>query len=313
MGEFHKVQVGDLTISPIDWEMSPDLSFGTFESWGGRERVRNNDERVYYFFVDNWGEVPKLCLMERAVKHARIMAEIKAPREIIEKCVASQGASSTFEKSYAINDQIKAWLIDNVLNDGDARLVVPRSEKVIKEDMGPRLPDAPETGFHIDRVVLPHDPAFISEGELGSLVREYGFFEAQYNAEGSFENTFVASESDQVVTDLRTSLMWQRYGIDIGSIRHIQREVERYNREKLAGFSDWRLPTMQEALSIMEKERNSKGVHLHPCFSREQPFVFVAAQRKPGGYWFVDYKQGRAFWASGTIPGGFGRLVRTVS
>ena len=62
----------------------------------------------------------------------------------------------------------------------------------------------------------------------------------------------------------------------------------------------------------MEPEKNSKGIYLHPGFSKEQPFIFVAAQRKPGGYWFVDYKQGRAFWSSGTIPGGFGRLVRSI-
>ena len=110
MGMFHKVKVGDQVISPIDWEMTPDLSFGTFESWGGRERVRNNEECVYYFFVDNWGDEPKLCLMERAVKHAKIMAEIKAPPEIIKQCVKGQGGSSIFEKSYAINEPIKQWL-----------------------------------------------------------------------------------------------------------------------------------------------------------------------------------------------------------
>jgi hypothetical protein len=70
---------------------------------------------------------------------------------------------------------------------------------------------------------------------------------------------------------------------------------------------------MEEAMSLMEPEKNNKDIFLKPCFSKEQPFIFVAAQRKPGGYWFVDYKQGRAFWSSGTIPGGFGRLVRSVS
>jgi hypothetical protein len=69
---------------------------------------------------------------------------------------------------------------------------------------------------------------------------------------------------------------------------------------------------MEEAMSLMEPLKNTKGVFLHPCFSKEQPFIFVAAQRKPGGCWFVDFKQGRAFWSSGTIPGGFGRLVRSI-
>ncbi len=104
MGMFHKVQVGEQSISPIDWEMSPDLTFGTFESWGGRERVRNNDECVYYFFIDNWGDEPKLRLMERAVKHAKIVATIDAPEPMIKSCVDNQGTSSIFEKSYAIDE-----------------------------------------------------------------------------------------------------------------------------------------------------------------------------------------------------------------
>ena len=37
----------------IDWEMTLEYTFGTFESWGGKERLRNNNERFYYFFVDD--------------------------------------------------------------------------------------------------------------------------------------------------------------------------------------------------------------------------------------------------------------------
>lgn len=40
----------NLTHAPgIDWEMTPDYTFGTFESWGGKERVRSKEERIYYF------------------------------------------------------------------------------------------------------------------------------------------------------------------------------------------------------------------------------------------------------------------------
>ena len=116
MGMYHKLKVGDLTINSIDWEMTPEFTFGTFESWGGRERVRNNSERIYYFYVDNWGERPKLCLMERGVKHARVMAEIQAPLEMMKDCVVSHGKVALFEQSFAINDKIQKWLIDNVLD-----------------------------------------------------------------------------------------------------------------------------------------------------------------------------------------------------
>jgi hypothetical protein len=312
MGMFHKVKIGDQVISPIDWEMTPDISFGTFESWGGRERVRNNDECVYYFFVDNWGDEPKLCLMERAVKHAKIMAEILAPPEIIKQCVKSQGSSSIFEKSYAIDEPIKQWLIDNVLDGGDSQLVVPRVAIFLVEDMGTPLPGAAGKPYNGDTVLLPSEPAIINDDEIADVIRKWNFFDSEHNPSGKFENSFISSGDPEVIIDQRTSLMWQRDGLDIHSIRTIQRNIEELNKNKFAGFSDWRLPTMEEALSLMEPKKNIKDVFLKPCFSKEQPFIFVAAQRKPGGYWFVDYKQGRAFWSSGTIPGGFGRLVRTV-
>lgn len=312
MGIFHKVKIGDQVISPIDWEMTPDISFGTFESWGGRERVRNNEECVYYFFVDNWGEEPKLCLMERAVKHAKILAEIKAPTEIVEQCVTAQGTSSIFEKSYAINEPIKQWLIDNVLDGGDSGLIVPRVEVVLIEDMGTPLPGADAAVFTGDAVQLPAESAIINDDELAGVLKKWNFFDTECNPDGRFRNAFVSTADPQVIVDQRTSLMWQRDGLDINSIRTMQRNIEALNKNSFAGYTDWRLPTMEEAMSLMEPEKNFKDLYLQPCFSKEQPFIFVAAQRKPGGYWFVDFKQGRAFWSSGTIPGGFGRLVRKI-
>ncbi|TKB08183.1 DUF1566 domain-containing protein [Desulforhopalus sp. IMCC35007] len=312
MGMFHKVTVGDQIISPIDWEMDPALAFGTFESWGGRERVRNNDECVYYFFVDNWGDVPKLCLMERAVKHARIMAEIKAPLEIIQDCVKGQGTSSIFEKSYAINDKIKQWLIDNVLDKGESKLVIPEVVEEHVEDMGAQLPDMGCSNYSGEVVALPSDSAVINDDDIVPLIKKWNFFDRELNPSGRFDNALVSTADDEVVVDLRTNLMWQSGGIDIGSIRHVHRQIVETNKNQFGGHADWRLPTMEEAMSLLEPLKNDKGVYLNPCFSKEQPFIFVDNQRKPGGYWFVDFKQGRAFWSSGTIPGGFGRLVRSV-
>ena len=41
--------------------------------------------------------------------------------------------------------------------------------------------------------------------------------------------------------------MWQREGLDIMSNRMLRREIDQLNREKYAGYSDWRTPTMAEA------------------------------------------------------------------
>jgi hypothetical protein len=90
----------------------------------------------------------------------------------------------------------------------------------------------------------------------------------------------------------------------------LRKEIEKINKEGFVGHNDWRMPTLPEAMSLLEQEMNTKNQFLHPAFSADQPFIMVDTARRPGGQWFVDYKQGCAYWASGTIPGGFGRLCR---
>ncbi len=308
MGLFRKLLV---TGAPaIDWEMTPEYTFGTFESWGGKERVRSKKERIYYFFIDAWDEVPKLCLMERGIKHARVVAEILAPVEMVQQCVNEQGKVSFFERTHPINEQLKKWLIANVIEIDDDSKIIPLEIPVGKALGKSGLPGKGAVFAIPPAVQLPHEPAEMSEEDVVALVIQYNFADQERNPKGHFTHALVDNGDDLTVTDKVTGLMWQRAGTDIMSNRSMRREVVRINKEQFAGYSDWRLPTMAEALSLLEGEKVAHDQYLHPCFSGEQPFVFVEAIRKPGGQWFVDYKQGRAFWSSGTIPGGFGRLCR---
>ena len=308
MGLFKKLDVTG--IPTIDWEMTPEYSFGTFESWGGIKRIRSKTERFYYFFVDNWGKRPKLCLMERGIKHARIVAEIRAPEDKIQRCVDSQGKAALFEQNFAIDEVLKQWLIDNIFETDNDSMVIPLKMKPEKEIGESGLP-ARETSLpEISRVALPDQPEEVSEEDVTRLVLRYNFFDQERNQSGEFRSAFVDNGDDLTVSDRVTGLMWQRNGIDIMSHRMLDKEIVQLNKKRFAGYSDWRLPTMAEALSLMEREKNEQGQFLHQCFSAQQPFIFVAALRNPGGYWFVDYNQARVFWASGTIPGGFGRLCR---
>ena len=43
----------DPTQASIDWDLQPADTFGMFESWGGKERVKNKNERFYYFYIDS--------------------------------------------------------------------------------------------------------------------------------------------------------------------------------------------------------------------------------------------------------------------
>ena len=188
MGMFHKIKVGDTIIVSIDWEMTPELTFGTYESWGGRERVRNNDERIHYFFIDDWGEKPKLCLMERGVKHARIIAEIQAPAELVSSCVDNQGEVAFYDRCFAIDDKIRTWLIDHVLDDGDPSLVTPLTERVSPEDMGAKLPTWEGTLDGHELISLPAEARELSDDEVRDLVLAHDFADGALNPSGNFVN-----------------------------------------------------------------------------------------------------------------------------
>lgn len=297
-------------IPAIDWEMTPAYTFGTFESWGGKERIRNNSERIAYFFIDAWGEEPKLCLMERGVKYARVVAEILAPPEMVRQCVKEQGKVARYERTHPINAQLKHWLLANVVETDDTSKIIPLAPPEQTEIGASGLPARESLQPVVAGITLPDQPEELTEEEVVALVLAHNFADQERNPSGNFTNALVDNNDGLTVTDTVTGLMWQRGGIDIMSHRSMRKEIARINGQGFAGYTDWRLPTMAEALSLLEQEKNKHGQYLHPCFSGDQPFVFVDATRKPGGQWFVDCKQGRAFWSSGTIPGGFGRLCR---
>jgi hypothetical protein len=309
MGLFHRLKLPENAI--LDWEMTPEYTFGTFESWGGKERLRNNDERIYYFFVDAWEDPPRLCLMERGVKHARVVATVKAQQAMVDRCVQGQGRVARFERTFAINQELQQWLVDHVVDTDPGDLLVPVREESPSK-LGPSgLPRTlnQDPPLRLDLSVLVGE---VSEQDIAALIAQYGFVDQERNPQGRFDNLLVDNGDGLTVTDYRTGLVWQRAGLDIMSHRAMRRQIEDVNRHLFAGSSAWRLPTVAEALSLLEPQRNRQGLFIHPCFSSEQPFVFVDAVRKPGGYWFMDFKQGRVFWSSGTIPGGFGRLCRPL-
>ena len=313
MNMFKKLKLSDTTVANIEWEMTPDLAFCTFSAKGLRKELAHTSERVCYFFIDNWGDEPKLYLMERGVKHVNILAEVKAPPAMMTDCIISQGGTPSSRDNYPLDSALKDWLLAEVVETEDSPFLVPViPEKTEKEDMGEPLPPLGKTDFSGDKVILPAEHCTLHDDQIDQLMRQWNFYDSQLNPQGTFDNALADTDDGLTVIDERTGLMWQRAGLDLCSIRSMKRSIEQLNKDGFSGYHDWRMPTVEEAMSLMETVPNAKGVHLHPCFSKEQPFIFVAARRKPTGYWFVDYKQGKVYWSSGTVPGGFCRLCRRV-
>lgn len=88
---------------------------------------------------------------------------------------------------------------------------------------------------------------------------------------------FVDNE-DGTVTDTATGLMWPKNGwrLDLLSALPWEKAIEKIAGYRLAGHNDWRLPTLQEWLSLIdEKNRN-------PALVTPNPFVNIISHMP---YW----------------------------
>ena len=308
MNIFEKLRI-DAAVEDIDLEMTPVDTYGLFECRGDTQRVKSKKERYYYFYIDNWEQPPRLCFMERGIRHARVLAYIEAPQDMIDSCIASQGRSYK-EQSFAIDENLRGWLTQHVISDVTENIIIPSSELQSGNEYDVDLPDPIAEGSEPQHFHLRSAGRIVAEDEVAGIVKHYGFFETN-NPDGTFQNHLVQTDNKEIVKDISTGLLWQRQGSEIGSFRQLQTWMAGINRAGLAGFNDWRLPTIEEALSLLRGEKGKHGSYIHPCFDFKQGYVFTADRRKPGGYWFVDFRQARLYWASGTMAGGFARLCRT--
>ncbi len=184
-----------------------------------------------------------------------------------------------------------------------------------KERLGEksRLAYIPKT-VTVPEVSLRKEPKLVLEKDIRKMVSTYGFYDDNLNPAGSFANDFVEN-GNSTVTDRRTGLMWQKGGSsraktwNRGGIY-----VKQLNRSLFAGYSDWRLPTIDELASLVKREKVD-GVYIDPIFYNKQKRCWSSDSPGTSGYknilmslgmmdrggWVVNFVSGEiseAAWSS---------------
>ena len=128
----------------------------------------------------------------------------------------------------------------------------------------------------------------LSEDEVSYMLKSYNFFDKNKNKQGiGFDNQFDTQEINgfKVIVDHRAGLMWQQSSSPKSMwFDQAKNWIERLNRERHAGYRDWRIPTLEEAMSLMQR-RNGNGGEL---------FVNPLFNQKQGGIWTSDLIAGGA-------------------
>ncbi len=134
----------------------------------------------------------------------------------------------------------------------------------------------------------------LSPDVVQSILREKGFFDSRRNVSGhGIFHQYELQKDGKVVCDHSSGLMWQRAGSQNDmNYRDAKNYISALNKDRFAGYSDWRLPTLEEAISLMVPAKKDGALHIDPLFDPFQKRVWTSDFRKDSMAWAVWFDSG---------------------
>lgn len=194
--------------------------------------------------------------------------------------VMKQVRSSVMEKT---NKKQMPWETTSLMGGGFYFNPVKDSNTGILESLG-KSP----------KIILRDTPESVSDYQARKILEKRGFFDANWNASAiGLKHFYVLLKDGNVVHDKSTNLTWHQSGSDIPMTFHdAEKYIMNLNIEKRDGFTDWRLPTLEEAMSLMEKNKNHNGLFLNSIFDETQRWIWTSDYDSTEMAWFVHFSDG---------------------
>lgn len=139
-------------------------------------------------------------------------------------------------------------------------------------------------------IVLRNTPEKgLSPEAVQGMLKNKGLFDAHRNPSGSgIPHRYETQNDGIVVCDQACGLTWQQ----TGSVKELNyQDANTYlsllNKDRFAGYDGWRLPTLEEATSLVEPANKSSNSHTNPLFDPRQTRIWTSDCRKEGTAWVV--------------------------
>jgi len=153
----------------------------------------------------------------------------------------------------------------------------------------------------------------LSADDVKVMLMQRGFFDRFLHKAGKgIPHLYDSNTHKGLVTDHSTGLMWQQSSVSPKFLCFAQLEeyVNEMNQKQFAGFSDWRLPTLEEVMSLMECKRKNGDFYINPIFEHKNPWTWTADMSSTSSHcWIADFFNGRCGELHVQSPGCV-RLVR---
>lgn len=143
----------------------------------------------------------------------------------------------------------------------------------------------------------------ISSAEVKKMITQEGFFDKYWNNSGVFKNQYESAKikNDQVVIDHATGLIWHQSGSkDFLNLKEAKEWITELNNKEYAGKNTWRLPTLEEALSLMENKKMNDNLYIDPAFDSWQWCILTGDLLDSNKSWLVAFS-GRVDWFDSNV------------
>lgn len=143
-------------------------------------------------------------------------------------------------------------------------------------------------------------PKKLSEDDVNEMLKSNDFFDKNRNNIGQgFNNQFEIQKinRDKRILDHASGLMWQQGGSSESvSFKQAKYWIEELNRIEYANYHDWRLPTLEEAMTLMKKEKKNGELFLDPSFDQTQKWIWTSDLTQSGSLaWVVFFNYGSCY------------------
>jgi TPR repeat protein len=135
----------------------------------------------------------------------------------------------------------------------------------------------------------------LDEGEISEMLNAKKLFDAERNPGGDFPHLYEASHSGglSLVLDRSTNLVWtrQRNLVKMNLDKTLS-WIESLNRIQYGGIKSWRLPTIEEAASLLKKNTGDGKNFLDAVFGEDIKVIWTGDRFLESGSWVVDFQNG---------------------
>jgi hypothetical protein len=139
----------------------------------------------------------------------------------------------------------------------------------------------------------------LPEHDFETLLEQKTAFEEFWNGENRrVSDRYKINERDgkQLATDRLTGLTWQRSGSPYPlSFAEAEQYVNDLNKQRCAGHRTWRLPILDEAMSLMKPYKGDGALYIDSVFDRTQQSIWTAEETFEGARWVVTFSVGNCY------------------